>query len=97
MRKILLLFIGLVFLSQVTQAQELNFNVRIVTQRLQTVDPKVFETLEQSIKDFMNNTQWTNEDFAPEERIDCNLILTIQVKFFYLMEELENILIILLQ
>ena len=78
MRKILLLFISFLFIGWNIQAQELNFNVRIVTQKLQTVDPKVFATLEQSIQDFMNNTQWTNEDFATEERIDCNLILTIQ-------------------
>jgi hypothetical protein len=77
MRKIV--FFALLILSSLpTFAQELNFNVRVNTQKLQTVDPKVFETLEQSIRDFMNNTQWTDENFAQEERIECNLILTIQ-------------------
>lgn len=60
------------------QAQELNCNVRINIQKLQTVDPAVFETLEQAVRDFMNNTAWTQEDFTLEERIDCNLILTVQ-------------------
>jgi hypothetical protein len=60
------------------EAQELNCNVRINIQKLQTVDPAVFETLEQSIRDFMNNTSWTNEDFTQAERIDCNILLTIQ-------------------
>lgn len=60
------------------EAQELNCNVRINIQKLQTVDPAVFETLEQSIRDFMNNTSWTQEDFAQGERIDCNILLTVQ-------------------
>lgn len=77
MRNIILLSL-LLANSLVSSAQEFNFNVRINTQKLQTVDPQVFETLSQSIRDFMNNTQWTDENFAVEERIDCNLILTIQ-------------------
>lgn len=60
------------------RAQELNCNVRINIQKLQTVDPAVFETLEQSIRDFMNNTSWTQENFALGERIDCNILLTVQ-------------------
>ena len=77
MRKIILLTLLLVK-GLTGFAQEFNFNVRVNTQKLQTVDPQVFETLSQTIRDFMNNTQWTNETFAVEERIECNLILTVQ-------------------
>ncbi len=59
-------------------AQELNFAVKINTQRLQTVDPKVFETLEKTIFDFLNNTKFTDHYFDPKERINCNIQLTIQ-------------------
>lgn len=77
MRKIILL--TLLMISGLSAfAQEFNFNVRVNTQKLQTVDPQVFETLSQTIRDFMNNTQWTDENFDISERIDCNLILTIQ-------------------
>ncbi|HKK77886.1 MAG TPA: DUF4835 family protein [Saprospiraceae bacterium] len=73
------IFLLLLLLSGFTlEAQELNCNVRINIQKLQTVDPAVFETLEQSIRDFMNNTSWTQEDFAQGERIDCNILLTVQ-------------------
>lgn len=59
-------------------AQELNCQVRINTQKLQTVDPAVFETLQQTVQEFMNNTKWTNDVYEQEERINCNILLTIQ-------------------
>lgn len=77
MRRLLFLFLFLLS-GLILEAQELNCNVRINIQKLQTVDPAVFETLQQSIRDFMNNTSWTQEDFTQEERIDCNILLTVQ-------------------
>lgn len=68
----------LLSLSATVSAQELNFTVKINTQKLQTVDPKVFETLEASLNDFLNNQKWTNDIFEPTERIECNVLLTIQ-------------------
>jgi hypothetical protein len=59
-------------------SQELNCSVRVNAQKLQTVDPAVFETLEQTITEFMNNTKWTDDIFNTQERIDCNILLTIQ-------------------
>lgn len=59
-------------------AQELNCQVRINTQKLQTVDPAVFETLQQTLQEFMNNTKWTNDVYEQQERINCNILLTIQ-------------------
>lgn len=58
-------------------AQELNLNVKINIQRLQTVDPAVFETLEQTVSEFINNQKWTDDVYKPEERITGNLLLTI--------------------
>lgn len=56
---------------------ELNASVRISTPQLQRNDRKVFDQLEVSLKDFLNNTKWTNDNFEQEERIKCNFILTI--------------------
>ena len=58
-------------------AQELNVQVTINTPKLQTVDPKVFETLETAIQEFMNNQKWTDFEYEQEERIQCNIQLTI--------------------
>lgn len=62
----------------VTRAQEMNFSVNINTQKLSTVDVKIFQTLESTLQDFLNNQKWTSDIFEPEERIECNLLLTIQ-------------------
>jgi hypothetical protein len=56
---------------------ELNATVRVSTPQLQKNDRKVFDQLEISLRDFVNNTTWTQERFEPEERIKCNFILTI--------------------
>lgn len=57
-------------------AQELNATVKVTTQQIQVADPAVFTTLEQSIVEFLGQ-KWTNDIFTPEERIDCNFILTL--------------------
>ena len=59
MKKWLVLTI-LSFFIGTTQAQELRVNVTINTPKLQTADPKVFETLKTSVEEFMNNQKWTN-------------------------------------
>ncbi|MFM9951594.1 MAG: DUF4835 family protein [Saprospiraceae bacterium] len=76
MKKMLFLFFVLTTVG--VQAQELTFSVKINTLKLQTVDPKVFTTLEQSVAEFLNNQKWTDEIFETTERINCNLVLTIQ-------------------
>ena len=58
--------------------QELNCTVKINIQKLQTADPRVFETLEQAMSEFLNNQKWTNDFYETEERINCNILLTIQ-------------------
>lgn len=58
-------------------AQELNFQVSINTPKLQTTDPKVFETLRQAIEEFMNTTKWTTDVYEFDERIRGNIIINI--------------------
>jgi len=60
------------------RGQELNCTVRVNIQKLQTIDPQVFETLEQIVMEFMNNNKWTEDYFQTEERINCNILLTVQ-------------------
>lgn len=62
---------------QLLTAQELNVDVKILTPGLQDVDPRVFETLEKDIQDYMNNQNWADDEFETEERINVNIQLTI--------------------
>ncbi len=62
-------------------AQELNCSVQIVSHQLQnSADKKIFETLQQSIYEFMNNRKWTNDVFQQHERIECSIVITITAK-----------------
>jgi hypothetical protein len=76
-KKIALFLVLSVCYSSVYAQGELNASVRISTPQLQRNDRKVFDQLEVSLKDFLNNTKWTNDNFGQDERIKCNFILTI--------------------
>ncbi len=76
-----LLIIGSFLLFQVQLfAQELNCQVSIITDaklEVTSVEQEIFQQLEQTIYELMNNTQWTKDKFTVEERINCNLQLQI--------------------
>ena len=58
-------------------AQELNITVSVKAPRLVNTDPKVFETLEREITEFINNTKWTDDEYEEFEKIEGNLNVTI--------------------
>ncbi len=76
MKKILSL-ICIVFSLLHSNAQELKVNVSVKAQEIKTVDPRVFKTLEQAVEDFYNNTQWTQDEFEEEEKIEADIQITI--------------------
>ena len=42
------------------------------------VDKKIFQTLQTSLINFVNNRRWTNDVFKPVEKIQCNFLLSIE-------------------
>jgi len=75
-KKIVFLFIGL-SLSLFIKAQELRCNVSVVSSQIQGTNKQVFQTLQNAIYEFMNNTAWTNHIYSTEERIDCNIMINL--------------------
>ena len=72
------LSVCLFFLSSIVCfSQELLFRVVVDAQRVQTTDRQVFDDLENSVENFMNSRKWTDQNYLPEERINCNLVITI--------------------
>lgn len=65
------------FIIENASSQELNCNIKINTPKLQTADPKIFQTLEKDLKEFINNKKWSKDVFKNSERIDCSIIITI--------------------
>ena len=72
-----LLIICIIFCFIQLDAQELNVNVRVIAPNITTVDPIIFNNLETAIREFYNNTKWTDDDFESKERIDANIQFTI--------------------
>ncbi len=70
---LLLLLVSPILLS----GQELRCNVQVNSQKIQGTNRTVFQTLQTSIYEFMNNTSWTNHIYGFDERIECNILLNI--------------------
>jgi hypothetical protein len=66
-----------VCLAIFAKAQEFQAKVTVNTPKLQTVDPKVFKTLETSIREMLNNTKWTDDVFETQERIKLTITINI--------------------
>ncbi len=58
-------------------AQELNIDVQVKAPRIVSTDPKVFESLENQISEFLNQTKWTEDEFEDFEKIEGNVNVTI--------------------
>jgi len=69
-----LLFLFLLSFS--SHAQELNCQVSIEKNTkmvITTTDLEVLDQLEESMRQFMNETKWTKDNFTIEERIECHI------------------------
>jgi hypothetical protein len=57
--------------------QELICNVQVLSPMVQLSDKRIFTTLETAIREFMNSTRWTTDNFERDERIECNFTFNI--------------------
>ena len=73
---LLSLFISLSFKVDI-YAQELNARLTINHQMVEGTSTSVFETLEETLNQFLNERQWTDMRFAPNERINCTFNITL--------------------
>lgn len=58
-------------------AQELNCEVSINTDQIQATNRSVFETLQEAMREYLNTTHFTNDQYSVNERIECRLFFTI--------------------
>jgi hypothetical protein len=70
------LLLGL-FLAPGITAQEFNCKVSVIAPQVANQDPRIYKSLESAITQFMNTRRWTNFNYAPAERIDCNILITV--------------------
>lgn len=75
MRKLICAIFVLLAIS--VSAQELNCTVTINSDKIEGSNKSVFETLKQTITEYMNNNRWTNMTFADKEKIECSLMIIV--------------------
>jgi len=59
------------------QAQELQAKITINHAQISGTDKSVFDNLQQTLEQFVNERQWTNLKFQKNERIVCNFNITV--------------------
>lgn len=59
------------------EAQELNAKIKINSRKVQGTDKTVFDNLEETLTQFVNERQWTQYHFQMNERIVCNFNITV--------------------
>ncbi|MDR2835389.1 MAG: DUF4835 family protein [Bacteroidales bacterium] len=77
MKKIILFLIILFFGFNIL-AQELDCRIQINYSSIQgTSNEKLFQAMQQSLYEFINNTKWTNNVYSKDEKIECNISIIV--------------------
>jgi hypothetical protein len=80
MRNYLYIFL-LLIASKSIISQELNCQVSVVSVQVQgTTEKQIFDLLQKSVFEFMNNTRWTKDNFTVAERVDCSILINVTQK-----------------
>lgn len=78
---ILLAVMSTLLVSKNANAQEINCRVSISTDQIQVNEQRgatqIYTELQNVMQEFLNNRRWTNDNFAPEEKINCSLAVII--------------------
>lgn len=59
------------------KAQEFRATVEVNSQKIEGTNRNVFETLKEQLNTYMNETKFSDATFAPNEKIECNIYLTV--------------------
>ncbi len=70
-----------VLVSNNAKAQELNCQVTVSSTQVQGTDMKrIFDNMQKSVFEFMNNTKWTKDIYTLNEKIDVTIFINITEK-----------------
>lgn len=71
-----LAFLLLLFVIS-SDAQELNARVQVTAPKVPNINKSNVELIQSTIRNYLNNNKWTNQSYQPQERIECNFVITI--------------------
>ncbi|REG85943.1 type IX secretion system protein PorD [Winogradskyella sediminis] len=76
MRNLYFIFVFLLTTS-ISFSQELNCTVNVIAQQTGNENDVIYKTLGNQLTEFVNNTKWTRKNFAPQERINCSMVINV--------------------
>ncbi|MBS1583770.1 MAG: DUF4835 family protein [Bacteroidetes bacterium] len=77
MRRTLFTLTSVLGLLAAAPAQEFNCKVSVIAPQIQSTPKRVWQSMENAISQLMNTRRWSNFNYSPAERIDCNFLLTV--------------------
>lgn len=77
MRSFVIFLVSILLFSSHSFSQELNATVSVNADRMTDVSPEIFKNLETKVREFLNATKWTNENYLPNEKIECNFFINV--------------------
>lgn len=78
MRKLLLILVTVIGLLTTGKAQELKCDVRVNANQVEGSDRTVYQSMQTSLYEFINNTKFTEINFRQNEKIDCSILVNIK-------------------
>jgi hypothetical protein len=75
MRNIFSLLLFLIF--GIVQAQQLNCTVNVNADKAASTNRQIFKTLEKSLSEFINKTDWTGVAYKQDEKINCSIFISV--------------------
>jgi hypothetical protein len=82
MKKIYTIALVYLFVVSAANAQEIKCNVTVNSNQIPQVERDIFDALQKGIFEFVNNTVWTEDVFAQQEKIEASIFINVteQVK-----------------
>ena len=75
MRNLVVVFFFLIGIT--VNSQQLNCTITVNSQQITNVNQQIFKTLQSSLTDFVNKTDWTGQVMKQNEKINCSIYITL--------------------
>ena len=66
-----------ILMSYFVTAQELRCNISVSSQKIQGTNRELFTNMQRDMYEFLNNKRWSENIFQYDERIECNIQITL--------------------
>jgi len=71
------IFVFLLLLAGIVHAQQLNCTVTVNSSSIANANVNTFKTLERSLAELVNKTDWTGTEYKQGEKIECSMYITL--------------------